>query len=161
MKRIIVCSVFDAFEYVMDHYYPYGMEDVCAKNDCYAVISIQDSHTKGFGVQFQKNVFCKDVLTLLFDDIVTEVEGAVLFQDAMADRILDFADANQEVDTLLVHCYAGQSRSKAVGKFLYDVYHKKYPSLVLETAETGVPNEYVYDVLDAALLIRRLQMLGM
>ena len=75
--------------------------------------------------------------------------------------LLDFADANQEVDTLLVHCYAGQSRSKAVGKFLYDVYHKKYPSLVLETAETGVPNEYVYNVLDAALLIRRLQMLGM
>ena len=67
MKKIIVCSVFDAFEYVMDHYYPYGMEDVCAKNDCYAVISIQDSHTKGFGVQFQKNVFCKDVLTLLFE----------------------------------------------------------------------------------------------
>ena len=151
MKKIIVCSVFDAFEYVMDHYYPYGMEDVCAKNDCYAVISIQDSHTKGFGVQFQKNVFCKDVLTLLFDDIVTEVEGTVLFQDAMADRILDFADANQEVDTLLVHCYAGQSRSRAIGAFAKKMMGKSNQTYFsADKLWAGTPNEHVYNMLEDA-----------
>ena len=56
--------------------------------DTYAVISIQDSHTQGFGVQFTENQFCKSVLTLMFDDIVTEVDGAVLFNDEMTDQII-------------------------------------------------------------------------
>lgn len=56
-----------------------------ALTDTYAVISIQDSHTQGFGVQFTENQFCKGVLTLMLDDIVTEIEDAVLFDDDMAD----------------------------------------------------------------------------
>ena len=28
MKRVLVKSVFDAFDYVMDHYYPAGLEDL-------------------------------------------------------------------------------------------------------------------------------------
>lgn len=59
-----------------------------ALTDTYAVISIQDSHTQGFGFQFTENRFCKSVLTLMFDDIVTEVDGAVLFNDEMADQII-------------------------------------------------------------------------
>lgn len=81
-----------------------------ALTDIYAVISIQDSHTSGFGVQFSENQFCKGVLTLIFDDIVTEVEGAVLFDDEMAESVIDFIEKyRRSVDTLLVHCYAGQS----------------------------------------------------
>ncbi|MCM1508185.1 MAG: hypothetical protein NC177_13805 [Ruminococcus flavefaciens] len=52
MKRVLVKSVHDAFEYVMQHYYPFGMEECAERNDTYAVISIQDSHTQGFGMQF-------------------------------------------------------------------------------------------------------------
>lgn len=78
MKRVIVKSVYDAFEYVMQHYYPAGLEELAEKSDTYAVISIQDTHTKGFGFTFQENQFCKGVLNLYFDDIVKEVEGAVL-----------------------------------------------------------------------------------
>lgn len=52
MKRVLVKSVFDAFDYVMSHYYPAGMEDMVEKSDTYAVISIQDSHTDGFGITF-------------------------------------------------------------------------------------------------------------
>ena len=52
MKRVLVKSVFDAFEYVMQHYYPAGMEDMLEKADTYAVISIQDTHTGGFGLTF-------------------------------------------------------------------------------------------------------------
>ena len=161
MRRILVKSLNEAFDFVMDHYYPAGCEEDAKRKDTYAVISIQDTHTGGFGVTFAENKFCKGVLTLYFDDVVKETKGAVLFDENMADSVIAFIRSHMDVDTLLIHCYAGQSRSKAVGKFLYDVYHKKYPSLVLETAETGVPNEYVYDVQDAALLIRRLQMLGM
>ena len=74
MKRVLVKSVHGAFGYVMEHYYPFGMADEAAEQgaltDTYAVISIQDSHTDGFGVRFTENQFCKGVLTLLFDDIV-------------------------------------------------------------------------------------------
>ena len=45
-----------------------------------------------------------------FDDIVTEVDGAVLFDDDMAESIINFIELHKtKVDTLLVHCYAGQS----------------------------------------------------
>ena len=71
MNRVIVKSVHGAFDYVMEHYYPYGMAAEAAEQgaltDTDAVISIQDSHTGGFGVTFAENQFCKGVL----DDIVT------------------------------------------------------------------------------------------
>lgn len=112
MKRVLVKSVHDAFSYVMEHYYPFGMADEAAEQgaltDAYAVISIQDSHTEGFGFKFTENQFCKGVLTLLFDDIVTDVDGAVLFDDDMADQIISFIEKyRKSVDTMLVHCYAG------------------------------------------------------
>lgn len=119
MKRVLVKSVYDAFEYVMQHYYPAGLEDMVEKSDTYAVISIQDSHTNGFGITFDENQYCKGVLTLLFDDIVREVEGAVPFSEEMAIQIIKFIRKHKDVDTLLIHCYAGQSRSRAVGAFAF------------------------------------------
>ena len=83
MKRVLVKSVHGAFDYVMEHYYPFEMADEAAEQgaltDTYAVISIQDSHTGGFGVTFAENQFCKGVLTLYFDDIVADVDRAVIF----------------------------------------------------------------------------------
>lgn len=117
MKKVLVRSVFDAFDYVMVHYYPAGMEDMVERSDTYTVISIQDSHTGGFGVTFSESQFCKGVLTLYFDDIVREVDGAVLFSEEMAEAVIRFILAHKAADTLLIHCYAGQSRSRAVGAF--------------------------------------------
>ena len=143
MKRVLVMSVFDAFEYVMQHYYPAGMEDMVEKSDTYAVISIQDSHTNGFGITFSENQYCKAVLTLKFDDIIRPVDGAQIFTEEMAKQIVRFIRKYKAVDTLLIHCYAGQSRSRAVGAFAVwllggnnSVYFEKYN-----------PNEYVYELL--------------
>lgn len=86
MKRILVKSVFDAFEYVMEHFYPNGQEEMAQRTDTYAVISIQDTHTKGFGFKFNESQFCKDVLTLYFDDTVKEVDSAKLFDDEQANH---------------------------------------------------------------------------
>ena len=116
MKRVLVKSVYSAFDYVMEHYYPEGLEANAERKDTYAVISIQDTHTGGFGLIFSESNFCKGVLTLYFDDIVKEVPGAVLFDDEMAEKIISFIIEHEMVDTLLVHCYAGQSRSRAVGE---------------------------------------------
>lgn len=78
MKRILVRSVYDAFEYVMKHYWPAELEEFAEAKDTYAVISIQDTHTGGFGVAFTESRTCKGVLTLYFDDIIRPVEGYVL-----------------------------------------------------------------------------------
>lgn len=150
MKRVLVKSVFDAFEYVMEHFFPNGQEEMAERIDTYAVISIQDTHTDGFGFQFYESKCCQGVLTLYFDDIVKEVDGSKLFDDDQADQIIDFIQSHKDVDTLLVHCYGGQSRSKAVGAFAVKMLggdNSKY-------FETGTPNEYVYDVLESAWIRR-------
>lgn len=144
MKRVVVKSVFDTFEYVMQHYYPADLEEMVERSDTYAIISIQDTHTGGFGVTFTPSQYCQDVLTLYFDDVIREVDGAVLFMDEMAKQIIDFIKKNRKVETLLVHCYAGQSMSRAVGAFAVKMLggdNSRYFS-------QGNPNMYVYDTLE-------------
>lgn len=144
LKRVVVKSVYDAFDYVMQHYYPAGLEEFAEKRDTYAVISIQDTHTRGFGFAFNENQFCKGVLTLYFDDISGEVDGAVLFDEEMALKIIDFIENHQNAETLLVHCYGGQSRSMAVGAFAVKMLggdNSRY-------FKSGTPNMYVYSILE-------------
>ena len=128
----------------MQHYYPAGLEEMVERSDTYAIISIQDTHTGGFGVTFTQSQYCKDVLTLYFDDVIREVEGAVLFTNEMAGQIIDFIKKNRKVDTLLIHCYAGQSRSRAVGAFAVKMLGGDNSRYFLQ----GNPNMYVYDTLE-------------
>ena len=150
MKRVLVKSVYDAFDYVMSHYYPAGQREFAEKTDTYAVISIQDTHTGGFGFVFRRSDFCKDVLTLYFDDIVEPVEGACLFSEIQANEIIDFIREQQDAETLLVHCYGGESRSRAVGAFAVKMLGGDNSSYF----ETGHPNEHVYDVLESVWIDR-------
>lgn len=144
MKQVRVESVFDAFDYVMGHYYPYGLESWVMESDTYAVISIQDTHTKGFGVTFTESQYCKGVLTLYFDDIERELQDAVLFDREMAREIIHFIQKHEDVDTLLVHCYAGQSRSRAVGAFALKMLGQDNSEFFTEYH----PNMYVYNLLE-------------
>lgn len=143
MQRVLVKSVYDAFDYVMEHYYPFGLEEFAERADSYAVISIQDTHTQGFGVTFAKSASCADVLTLYFDDIDRTVEGAMLFSEEQARQIIDFILKNEAVETLLVHCYGGESRSRAVGAFAAEMLGQSSRNLF----ETGRPNMHVYNML--------------
>lgn len=88
------------------------------------------------------------MLTLQFDDIVRPVEGAQLFTDGMAEQIIRFILAHRDVDTLLIHCYAGQSRSRAVGAFAVWLLGGDNS----EYFELYDPNEYVYDKLMQTML---------
>ena len=143
MKRVLVRSVFDAFEYVMAHYAPAGLEEFAERTDTYAVISIQDAHSGGFGFTFTESGACKGVLTLQFDDIEREVDGAVLFTDDQAEQIIRFIRRTRGVETLLVHCYGGQSRSRAVGAFAVKMLGGDDSRYFSE----GNPNRHVYDTL--------------
>ena len=146
MKRVLVKSVYDAFDYVMAHYYPAGLEDLAEKKDSYAVISIQDTHTGGFGFAFQENKFCQGVLSLYFDDIEKEVDGAVLFTRRQAEQIIEFVNSHRQAETLLVHCYGGESRSRAVGAFAVKLLGGDNRRLL----EGGNANRHVYDTLIGA-----------
>ena len=121
MKRILVRSVFDAFEYVMKHYWPPELDDFAELKDTYAVISIQDTLTGGFVITFKENRKCTGVLTLYFDDIIKPVDGYVLFNEEQAAQIIEFIEEHRSAETLLVHCYGGQSRSRAVGAFALEM----------------------------------------
>ena len=144
MKRVLVKSVYDAFEYVMDHYHPPGLTEFARRKDTYAVISIQDTHQGGFGFAFTENRFCTGVLTLLFDDVEGEAEGTVCFTEEMAEEVIRFILSHRRADTLLVHCYGGQSRSRAVGAFAVKLLggdNTKYFT-------GGTPNRLVYETLE-------------
>lgn len=45
-------------------------------------------HMQRSGVQFTENQFCRSTLTLLFGDIVIEVDETVLFTNDIADQII-------------------------------------------------------------------------
>ena len=143
MRRILLKSVHEAFEYVMDHYSPAGVDEQALENDTYAVISIQDSIHGGFGFVFCENEFCKGVLTLIFDDVLQPVDGATMFSEEDAKRIISFVQAHRDVDSLVVHCYAGQSRSRAVAAFCTKLLTGKDSKYLGKTNY----NTYVYDVL--------------
>ena len=79
----------------------------------------------------------------LLDDTVREEEGAILFNRKQAQQIIEFVERNREAETLVIHCYGGQSRSRAVAAFCVKMLggdNRKY-------FEKGNPNEYVYNLL--------------
>jgi len=132
--RIIVTSAREALSYVMRH------NDYPRKTDTYAVISIQDAWCGGFGFQFTENKYCKGVLTLYFDDIEEPEPGYTLFDKKQALDIIYFLTKYQNVDTLLIHCYAGISRSRAVGVFAREM-------LDIPPTDAKMFNDYVYNLL--------------
>lgn len=139
--RILVTSARNALRYVMRHFCEPGVTEYAEKTDTYAAISIQDTYGGGFGFELKKNKYCKDVLTLYFDDIEEPEHGLRLISFTQAIAIVKFIKAHSEdVDTLLIHCFAGVSRSRAVGAFAREVLD------IPPTDETDY-NEYVYAIL--------------
>ena len=139
--RILVTSARNALRYVMRHFCEPGVTEYAEKTDTYAAISIQDTYGGGFGFELKKNKYCKDVLTLYFDDIEKPEHGLRLISFPQAIAIVKFIKAHSEdVDTLLIHCFAGVSRSRAVGAFAREVLD------IPPTDETDY-NEYVYAIL--------------
>lgn len=144
MKRVKVLSLADCFDYVVDAADHMTPAADAAAQDTLAIISIQKSMGGGYGFRFVENDRCKGVLTLLFDDIERPVDGLVLFSEEQARQVIDFIQAHRrDTDTLLVHCYAGQSRSRAVGAFAVRMLGGDNAAYF----RTGVPNAWVYETL--------------
>ncbi|MBR2208216.1 MAG: hypothetical protein IJ859_05330, partial [Synergistaceae bacterium] len=59
------------------------------------------------------------------------------------NKIIDFVLSCKNVDTLLVHCYGGESRSRAVAAFVVKMYGQDNNFYFA----TGNPNEHIYNTL--------------
>ena len=124
----------------MQHFPDPGMTEYPKRMDRYAVISIQDTIGGGFGFELKGNQYCKSVLTLYFDDIEKEEVGLKLMDNFQAKQIIRFIMKNTDVDTLLIHYFAGVSRSRAVGAFADEFLGIPYTG-------SRAFNNFVYDLL--------------
>ena len=132
MKSILVMSISDCFDYVVHQ----------PSLTPYIIISIQDSQN-GFGLEFVESRFCKGVLTLYFDDISQAAPGLKLFTNNQALEIIAFLKKHEDVATIVIHCYAGESRSAAVASVLETLYD----DCLVTSKRPPFPNMHVHKVL--------------
>lgn len=93
----------------------------------FKVISINDP---GDPLVFQDD---PRVLSLVFHDVEPDQniepifgKSCVLFDEDHAEAIIDFLGECSPLDNLLVHCFAGISRSGAVGTFAREMFNVDY-----------------------------------
>ena len=94
----------------------------------YIFISIHNSDEIGNLSKPYFNENKKNVLNLTFDDLEKPIKGkdCILFNDDMANEILEFLENNKDVSKCFVHCSAGVSRSGAVGTFVLNFFNWDY-----------------------------------
>lgn len=87
------------------------------------------------------------VLRLEFDDVDVAEEPYILFNAEHARLIVEFVrECNSNgVETIIVHCNAGISRSAAVAKWIADQYGLPFPAAYM------IYNKHVYRVLREAV----------
>jgi len=124
--------------------------------DCIAIISICSNQRGLFFTESNLSIVslkgCSKILNVFFDDITDKdlgkMGGHILFDRLIACQIISFIDTLKAayINTLLIHCDAGISRSGAVGVFAcryLGLNEDKFRSL-----NTNIqPNQYVYDLL--------------
>ena len=139
--RVLVTSARGALDYVMRHFCEPGVSEYPEESDSYAVISIQDTKDGGFGYELKENRYCKAVLTVYFDDIEKPQPGLKMMSHSQAEEIVEFIRAHSDdADTLLIHCFAGISRSAAVGMTAREILGQK-------SDKPEFFNRYVYEEL--------------
>ena len=127
-NEIVVLGRIDAeaFEYS----YPWACISIASTPDDFPNIS-KDNRT--------------GLLQLAFADIVHPTEGFILFHDDQAHDILDFVTHKWDsIDTLMVHCHAGISRSAAVAAAIARLKWEDESEFVEEPYD---PNPRVYRIL--------------
>lgn len=88
-----------------------------------------------------------NVLSLCFHDVDKVYPGYTLFSEEDAVKVIEFlTEKVYDGDNLLVHCFAGISRSGAVGTFARELYGLDYDSFLRMNRQI-VPNRHVLSTL--------------
>ena len=102
-----------------------------------------------------------NVLTLYFDDVEQDGELSPsnkeenkAFTKNQAAKIVEFLKSNKHVETLIIHCAGGISRSGAVGRFALDYLNGDKESFKLNNSHIN-PNGRVLRMLNEAWRIKK------
>ena len=151
IQKIVTMSCMQALEYVV-----FNRKTI----DNFAIISIQEVETDGNGFTFDVSGNCKGVLNLRFSDVNSDMftneeakkyldkqislGNVKLFDEEDAKKIKNFVDnmnKRGDVQTLLIHCAAGVSRSPAVAAAICQYLFGNDGNFF----KTQLPNKYIYD----------------
>lgn len=72
--------------------------------------------------KFLLNKEWEDSIQLVFQDI-DDKSDPNSFSEEQAKLVLDFIESNKELDYIVIHCLAGQSRSAAISLFIEEYYN--------------------------------------
>ncbi|GEM_PF-1690634 len=91
----------------------------------------------------------KIIRSYVFDDISQFTDDSnelALFNDEIAERIItDFDNEGKDCQTLLVHCWAGKSRSPALAIALSEIFHLQTPEQIADLKKQfSIYNKRVY-----------------
>jgi predicted protein tyrosine phosphatase len=91
-----------------------------------------------------------DILRLAFDDIQHEEYGYVICETFHARSIISFVERcnDEKVEGILVHCYAGISRSAAVAKWISERHGLTFP------VDYDQYNKHVYTTLAEEYMLK-------
>lgn len=125
-------------QYSAEKYQPQTGEEVCIS------ITARDDPSFGMGRAKLSGMF-RDVLHLQFDDVAVgsaDYERATSITPEEADAVVKFVKRHADKKKLVIHCFAGMSRSRSMASAIADYCNLPYDFTVL--------NPHVYDsVVDA------------
>lgn len=149
MFKIKVMDFMSAFQYVYNHA---GYE----KGKHFAVLSIQEYPFELMGVEYKVGGNCLAALNVHFSDITNQMEEQIrkekknwgneikLIEDSDANEIKQFVESlfSLNIDTLIIHCHAGVSRSSAVAAAITKYYTND--DSIYFNSDRFAPNMTVY-----------------
>lgn len=147
MFKIKVMDYMSAFRYV----YNYTGD---GQGEHFAIISIQEYSSEIMGVEYKVGGNCLAALNLHFSDITNQMEireaknnwnsEIKLIDDSDANNIKNFVESLFElnIDTLIIHCHAGVSRSSAVAAAITKYYTND--DSIYFNSDNFAPNMTVY-----------------
>ena len=106
------------------------------------VISIRDSHSNYCPVDEIQHL-CKDLFRVKFDDVYsdrykTKYQKLATLEDI--ENIIEFANGKENI---LVHCFAGVSRSSAVAYVICCTRESPWDAIQKLNLENHLPNDHV------------------
>ena len=107
-------------------------------------------------VETPKTIARERHLFVGLSDITQALEGHVLPEHAHVAQLLDFVQAWDRQAPLLIHCYAGVSRSTAAAYIAYCALHphaceREVAQLLRKLSPTATPNARLIELADAHL----------
>lgn len=110
-------------------------------HDSWVLISINEPDVQPPGIICTNMV---DRTVLNFHDIDSAEENCVLFSEENAIQILDFVKKHTNIHLVVIHCYAGISRSAAVAAALHTSINNCSDS---HYWKRFIPNKHVYSTI--------------